>query len=363
MVPIFDYLRALDDYEQDMLEAVRRVLRSGRLILGPETEAFEHEFAEACGVQHCIGVTSGTDALYVALRTLGVGAGDEVITVANTCVPTIAAVRMTGATPVFVDIDESTCMMNPALTEAAITNKTKAVLPVHLWGMAADLEALVGIAEHRKIALVEDCAQSFGTLFRGSQTGTFGAAGCFSFYPTKNLGAFGDAGAIVTNDDDLATRLRRTRMYGYDDHRVAIQPGVNARISEIQAAMLRIKLRYFPEDLDRRLANAGRYRAEVENEIVAFPTILEGVRASYHQFVVRTDRRDALRAHLDNAGIANDVHYPVPVHQMPAYDGYAPADGLPTTERACDEVVSVPVHGALTREEVDAVVQALNDFH
>lgn len=362
MVPIFDYLRALDEYENEVLEAVRRVLRSGRLILGPETEAFEHEFAQACGAKFCIGVNSGTDALYVSLRALGVGPGDEVITVSNTCAPTIAAIRETGAVPVFVDVHESTCMANPALIEHAIGPKTKAILPVHLWGMAFDIDAILGIANKHGIPLIEDCAQSFGTLYRGKQTGTFGATGCFSFYPTKNLGAFGDAGAIITNDESLAMRLRRMRMYGYDEHRVSVQPGVNARIGEVQAAILRIKLKYFAPDLEHRLANAEHYLAAVRNDLVSFPEILPDVRASYHQFVVLSDRRDALRAHLTANEIGNDIHYPVPVHMMPEHAPCAPKGGLPITERTCDRVLSVPVHGALTKDEVTQVTAALNSF-
>ena len=362
MIPIFDYLRALEEYESEVMDAVRRVLHSGRLILGAETEAFEHEFAQACGAKYCVGVNSGTDALYVALRTLGVGAGDEVITVSNTCVPTIAAIRETGAVPVFVDVDESTYMMNASLVEAAITKKTKSLLPVHLWGMAVNLDAVMGIAAKHEIPLVEDCAQSFGTLYKGGQTGTFGAAGCFSFYPTKNLGSYGDAGAVITNDDELATRMRRMRMYGYDEHRVSVQPGVNARIGEMQAAILRVKLKYFGPDFERRLANAALLRSEIENTKLSLPALVPEVRASYHQFVVLTEKRDALRAHLNDRGIGNDIHYPVPVHRMPEHAPYAPKRGLPVTERACDRVLSVPVHGSLTNDEVDQVIAALNAF-
>lgn len=362
MVPIFDYLRALGEYEQEVLEAIQGVLRSGRLILGAETEGFEREFAEACGAKHCIGVNSGTDALYISLATLGVGPGDEVITVANTCVPTIAAIRMTGAVPVFVDVDDATCMMDTDLIEAAITARTKAIVPVHLWGGAVDANALGAIAAQHGIPVVEDCAQSFGTTYRGRQTGNFGVTGCFSFYPTKNLGAFGDAGAVITNDDALAVGLRRTRMYGYDEQRVAVQGGVNARISEFQAAILRIKLRYFAADLERRLAHADRYRSGIENAALSFPVVHADVRHSYHQFVVMCESRDALRGYLSAHGIGNDVHYPVPIHRMPAHAAFGPEGGLPKTERACDRIVSVPVHGALSADEVEQVVQALNAY-
>lgn len=362
MIQTFDYLRGLPEREAELIEAIRRVLRSGKLILGPETAAFEAEFAEASGARHCVGTASGTAALHVALAALGIGPGDEVISVANTCVPTVAAIRMTGANPVFVDIDDATLMMDPARIEAAITPRTKAILPVHLWGMSADIGAIAAVAEARGVPIVEDCAQSFGTLCGDRQTGAFGIAGCFSFYPTKNLGAFGDAGAVLTNDSDFADRLRCVRMYGYDASRIAIEEGTNARIGEIQAALLRVQLKRFPAALERRLAIASRLRLEISNLRFEFPAAVAGSRPSYHQFVIRTAARGELQTFLAVHGIGTDIHYPVPVHKMPAYARFAPERGLPITEGACNKILSIPVHENLRDDEISAIIDALNRF-
>lgn len=362
MIEMFDYRRNLPEIEDAVLDCVRRVLHSGRLVLGPETEAFEREFAQYLGAKHCVGVTSGTTALHVALLALGVGRGDEVITVANTCVPTIAALRLTGATPVFAEVDPDTLLMDPAAVEDRITERTRCIVPVHLWGIAADAGRLKSIADSARAALVEDCAQSLGTTFDDTPTGLFGSAGCFSFYPTKNLGAYGDAGAIVTNDDAIAATLRQVRMYGYDGEPVAEIEGMNGRISEIQAAILRLKLADLDTALARRRSIAQSYHDRVSNPAIRLPAVPDGCEPSYHQFVIRTNERDALIDHLKANGIASGVHYAVPIHEMPAYRRFAPAADLPNTEMCCSDVLSIPVHDALTDEEVDSVVDALNRF-
>lgn len=355
MIPIFDSRRALPELEAELTSAFRRVLRSNALILGPETRQLERELAAWAGAADCVAVGSGTMALFLALRGLGVGPGDEVVTVANTCPPTVAAIRLTGAVPVFVDVHPDSLMMDVGQVEAALTPRTRAVLPVHLWGCAADLDALVEITRRRGLALVEDCAQAAGTRFRGRQVGTFGAAGCFSFYPSKNLGAYGDAGAVLTSDPELAERLRRLRMYGYAGGvPVSTIEGFNGRINEVQAALLRVKLPRVEGWNERRREIAGRYREELGG--VGFPLCPPEVLHCYHQLVVRSADRRRLTGRLDAAGVQWGIHYATPVHLMPAYAPFARP--LPVTERAADEILSIPVHEHLTDDEVSAVVEA-----
>jgi len=361
-IKAFDYLRLLPEIEQEVHEAFRRVLRSGWLLLGPETEALERELAEWIGARHCVAVHSGTTALHLALRALGVGTGDRVVTVANTCSPTAAAIRLAGAEPAFVDVDEDSLMMDVDRAAEAIGGRTKCLLPVHLWGDAVEIERLVELADERGVPVVEDCAQAQGTRVRlrgaGSatrQVGTFGALGCFSFYPTKNLGAFGDGGAVVTDDGELAERVRALRMYGYRGGQVSEIDGANGRISEVQAALLRVKLRVLDDWLARRRRVAERYRRGLEPTELRVPRRAPRVEHSYHQFVVRSPDRDGLAAALDAAGIGYGIHYPVPLHAMPAYRRFATAP-LPVTERAAGEVLSLPIHEALTDAEVDRVV-------
>jgi dTDP-4-amino-4,6-dideoxygalactose transaminase len=273
MIPTFNYLRTLPEIEEEIKEAFLRVLHSGHLLLGPETESFETEFAKFIGVNNCIAVTSGTMALYLSLASLKIGPDDEVITVSNTCAPTISAIRLAGAVPVFVDVNENDLMMNTKLVEKKITNKTKCILPVHLWGNCVDIESLLSVADKYSIFIIEDCAQAHGTLYNMQQVGTFGRLGCFSFYPTKNIGAYGDAGAIVTNDDDLAKNVRRMRLYGYDSNGCSIVEGCNARTSELQAAFLRVKLRIFPQWIERRTEIAKNYNKKISNKNILKPNV------------------------------------------------------------------------------------------
>lgn len=352
---MFDYRRALPDLENDLVDAFCRVLHSDALILGPETEAFEREFAEWAGVEHCVAVSSGTMALFVALRGVEVGPGDEVISVANTCPPTIAAIRLTGATPVFVDIEPDTLMMDVAKVESVITPRTRAVMPVHLWGSSVDLAALGDIARRNDLFVVEDCAQAAGTRFQGCQVGTFGDAGCFSFYPSKNLGGYGDGGAVVTDDHHLAARMRKLRMYGYDGSPVSTLEGFNARINEVQSALLRVRLPRVDGAITRRREIAARYREELT--VVRWPTLPARVEHSYHQCVVRCENRERIIERLEAAGIEWGVHYPTPVHLMPAFTEWSRE--LPVTERTADEILSLPVHESLADDEVSAVIHAV----
>lgn len=361
MVLSFDYLRSLPQLEEEAVAAFRRVLHSGRLILGPETEAFEHEFARYVGARECVAVTSGTMALYLGLRALEVGSGDEVITAPNTCSPTVAAIRMTGATPVFADVRDHDLMIDPQAVERAVTRKTRVILPVHLWGHAVQVERLLEISSDCSAALVEDCAQATGTTISDRHVGAFGALGCFSFYPTKNLGAYGEGGAVVTDDREVAVRLRRLRMYGYDKSGQSQIEGTNGRFSEIQAAILRIKLRLLPDWLERRRRAADFYRDNVVADGLRLPPVDPDSSASYHQFVIRCSDRDAVTRALEEQGIQSAVHYPVPLHKMPAYRTFAPPPGgLAIAEGAASEILSLPVHEALEASELEEVARALN---
>lgn len=361
MIKSFDYLKTLPEVENDVMSAVRRVLRSGQLILGPETAALEDEFADFVGASHCIAVTSGTAAIHLSLMALEVGPGDEVITVSNTCAPTIAAIRLTGATPVFVDVGSHNLLMNPdALTER-INSHTRCILPVHLWGSSVALDRVLEVARRHGLPVVEDCAQATGTRYRNRHVGTFGELGCFSFYPTKNLGAYGDAGAIVTQDEGLARKLKALRMYGYDKSAVSLIEGTNARIAELQAAILRVKLGVLPQWLARRRRIASLYNEHVRHPAISTPVRDDDSEPSYHQYVVRCQARDLVTESLRASGIGFGIHYPVPVHLMPAYrhlggDSLA----LPVTVRASHEILSLPVHEALTEKEALTVAKTLN---
>lgn len=361
VVPLFDATRTLPAIEADLLAAAQRVLRSNRLILGPETEAFETEFAAACGAAHAVGVSSGTAALHAGLMALGLSQGAGVLTVANTCAPTAAAIRAAGCEPGFVDVRSHDFMMNPAHLEAAISPRTEAVLAVHLWGKAAPMDGILAVARKHGLAVIEDCAQAMGTRYGGRQVGTLGDVGCFSFYPTKNLGTYGDAGAVITQDAALAERVRRLRMYGYDEQGIVQFDGLNARIAEIQAAFLRIRLARFPQDLSRRAANANRYLAAVDADGVALPRWDANAQCSWHQFVVECQNRAAVIARLKGRGVACGIHYPTPLHRMPAYADVGRSGlPLPITEQAAERILSIPVFEGLRPEEVQCVITALS---
>lgn len=361
MIPTFDYLRTLAEIEEEIVEAILQTLHSGQLILGSQTRQFEQAFAQQVGAEFCIGVTSGTTALHLAMLALDIGPGDEVITTANTCPPTIAAIELTGATPVLVEVYESDLLIDPEAVIRAITPDTRGIVPVHLWGQSVDIEALLAISQDTGIPIIEDCAQGQGTLYRGQHVGTFGRVGCFSFYPTKNLGAYGDAGAIVTNDRELAERITRMRMYGYSCPNYAIEKGMNARIAEIQAAILTVKLAHLDGWLAKRRANAARYQAEIVHPRLRLPHLYPDRVHAYHQFVIRCPDRPALIQHLEQHGIGYGIHYPVPIHQMPAYL-HLQTSPLPITEAASGEILSIPVHEALEDAEVSSIIQVLNSL-
>jgi len=341
--------------------AIHAVLGSGWYVLGREAEAFEQEFAAYVGVGHAVGVGSGTEALHLALKACDIGAGDEVITVSHTAVATVAAIELTGAAPVFADIEDTCCTLDPAKLEQLITPRTRAIIPVHLYGQAADLDSVLEIARHHGLVVIEDCAQAHGAIYRGRPVGSFGALACFSFYPTKNLGAIGDGGMVVTGDAALAGKVRLLREYGWAERYVSHIPGWNSRLDEIQAAVLRVKLRHLDADNAARGRIAAAYSAALAGCGLRLPDTRPGSSHVFHLYVVRSGEREALRLHLQRAGIAPGIHYPAPVHKQPAYISRFPAS-LPITERAANEVLSLPIYPELGDDEVGAVIDAVLGF-
>ncbi len=363
MIPVANPLAQYLAHRGEIDGAVRRVLAGGRYILGPEVEAFEAEFAALIGVRFAVGVASGTDALVLALRAAGVGPGDEVVTVSHTAVATVAAIELAGASPVLVDIEPAYYTLDPAGLEAAISPRTKAVIPVHLYGQPADLEPILAISRRYGLRVIEDCAQAHGAVYRGRRVGAWGDLGCFSFYPTKNLGAFGDGGMVVTDDPELAGRLRLLREYGWAERYVSSLPGYNSRLDELQAALLRVKLRHLEAANDRRREIAARYIEALAGTAVEPPRVRPEATHVFHLFVVRSKARDRLREFLAARGVGTAVHYPVPVHLQPAYRGRVRIAGpLAATEGAAREVVSLPMYPELTDEEVETVIGSIRAF-
>jgi dTDP-4-amino-4,6-dideoxygalactose transaminase len=335
--------------------AIARVLDSGWYVLGREVAEFEREFADSLGIAHAVGVNSGTDALVLALRALGIGPGDEVVTASHTAIATIAAIELAGAVPVAADIDPVHYTIDPASLEAAIGPKTRAVVVVHLYGQAADMDAVLGLARRHGLKVIEDCAQATGARWNGRRLGTLGDAGCFSFYPTKNLGAIGDGGAVVTHSAEVAENVRALREYGWRGDRISHQAGGNSRLDEIQAAILRAKLPFLDADNQRRRAIADRYDAALSG----VPARRPGCEHVFHLYVVRAANRDGLLAGLKARGVEAAVHYPRAAHQQPAYAGrLRGAANLPETEKAVAEILSLPIYPELTDAEVDAVIGA-----
>lgn len=347
-------------HAEEIHAAIQRVLESGHYILGPEVQGFEKEFAAYCGVEYCLSVANGTEAIEVALRALGIKRGDRIATVANTVTATVSAIEQVGAIPVFVEINPDTMVMDHLSLERLLSHDgegIKAVVPVHLYGHPAPMPAITRIAEHHHIFVIEDCAQAHGAAIAGRKVGSWGQAAAFSFYPTKNLGALGDGGAVVTRDAALAERLRLVRQYGWKTRYVAETAGRNSRLDELQAAILRVKLRYLEIENAARRALADRYMESLAAAPLRLPSLDEGAIHVYHQFAIRLPGRDALKDYLHERGIGCGVLYPVPIHRQPAYMDRALT--LPYTERACGEVLCLPCHPGLTTAEVDSVSAAI----
>jgi aminotransferase EvaB len=341
--------------------AIERVLTSGHYILGPEVEAFESEFSRYLGGGQVIGVANGTEAIELALRAAGVGPGDRVATVANTVTATVSAIEQIGARPVFVEIDPATLVMSlPALQAVLARTVVKAVIPVHLYGHPADMPGIMALCRAAGVVVIEDCAQSHGARVGGRHAGTWGDYAAFSFYPTKNLGALGDGGAVVASQPEGAERIRRFRQYGWRQRYIAESPGRNSRLDELQAAILRVKLPSLDVLNTQRRVLAAAYQDRLSGLPVLLPATAEGVEPVYHQYVIRTDRRDALREALLPQGITCGVLYPVPIHRQPAYAD--PALSLPESERACAEVLCLPCHPGITLADVETVARAIRAF-
>jgi dTDP-3-amino-3,4,6-trideoxy-alpha-D-glucose transaminase len=344
----------------DVRAAIDRVIERGWFVLGPEVEAFEQEFAAASGASHAIGVGTGTDAIALILRALDIGAGDEVITTPLSAAYSALAIMMAGARPVFADVDPARLTIDPDRIAAAIGPRTRAILPVHLYGQPAQMAAIEAIAKTHKLAIVEDCCQAHLATAAGRPVGTIGTAGAFSFYPTKNLGALGDGGAVVTNDRALADRLKRLRNGGQTDRYHHQEPGVNSRLDELQAAVLRVRLPRLRAWTDRRRALAARYRLRLAGSAVDVPPQHDPGHV-YHLFVVRHRARPDLQAHLAARGVETLIHYPVPIPRQPALAALDPAE-CPVAVRACDEILSLPLHPALRDDEVDEIAAAVHAF-
>jgi dTDP-4-amino-4,6-dideoxygalactose transaminase len=357
-IPFLD-LRLGED-AADVEAAIRKVLERGWFVLGPEVEAFEREFAAASGAPHAVGTGTGTDAIALLLRAVGVRQGDEVITTPLSAAYTALAVMMIGARPVFADLDPDRMTLDPRAAESAITPRTAAILPVHLYGQPADMTAFSSLAERKGLALIEDCCQAHLGTCGGRPVGTFGAGGAFSFYPTKNLGALGDAGAVITSDAGLGDRIRRLRNGGQIDRYRHAEAGVNSRLDELQAAILRARLPHVARHTGIRRSLASNYRAGLAGASVTVPPELDPGHV-YHLFPVRTSMRSALQAHLSDAGIETLVHYPIPIPRQQAFAAVNPAE-CPIADHACNEVLSLPLHPGLRPSELARITDVVQSF-
>lgn len=354
--------RGFYQYQEEFEKKALEILRSGWYVLGKEVENFEREFAAYLGAKYCVGVASGLDALWIAFRILGIGEGDEVIVQGNTYIASVMGITINGATPVFVEPDEY-FNIDAAKIEEKITEKTKAVLVVHLYGQASNMKPIVDVCKKYNLRLVEDCAQSHGAKFNGQMTGTFGDIGCFSFYPSKNLGAFGDGGAIVTNDKKVAEDVRVFRNYGSEKRYYNRVVGTNSRLDEMQAGLLRVRLSHLQALEEDKRSICMRYLAELSNTVIEVPKIREGSTHIWHQFVIKTDKREQLIAYLNTKEIGTIIHYPIPPHLSEAYRYLGMKEGdLPITEKYAKSVLSLPLYNGMTEEEQTFVIHSINQF-
>ncbi|HWN99350.1 MAG TPA: DegT/DnrJ/EryC1/StrS family aminotransferase [Blastocatellia bacterium] len=362
-VPFLDLRASYLELKEELDAAFQRVMNSGWYILGEEVNAFEQEFAEYCGTRHCVGVANGLEALALILRVYGIGPGDEVIVPANTYVATWLAISATGATPVPVEPNGGTYNIEPGRIERAITTRTKAILPVHLYGQPAEMDPINEIAARRRLRVIEDAAQAHGARYRDRRAGSLGDAAGWSFYPTKNLGAYGDAGAVTTNDGELAERVRLLRNYGSREKYYNEEKGTNSRLDELHAAMLRVRLRHLDEWNARRARIAGMYVERLKTADVMLPAVADGADPVWHLFVIRSKRRDELQRYLKSVGVNTLVHYPVPPHLQTAYQEMGLDGGrYPITEAIHREVLSLPMGPHLSEEDAVQVVNAVRSF-
>jgi aminotransferase EvaB len=362
-IQVWDYRKEYEQYREEILGAVDKVFASGRLILGQSVKDFETAFASYCGASNGVGVNSGTDALFIGLKALDIGEGDEVITVPNTAVPTVSAIVATGATPAFVDVDPDTCLMDTSKLEEALTDRTKCVLPVHLYGQCADMDLINDFAQAHRLKVLDDCAQSVGALNKGRMCGSMGDVAAFSFYPTKILGAYGDGGMVVNNDPDVAERVKSLRMYGMGSEYYAEEQGYNSRLDEVQAAILSCKLKYVEQWIERRRRLAAEYHRRLRRTGLHLPQEAAGNRHVYYVYVVAHSRRDWIIEELKKRDIFVNISYPYPVHTMRAYGhlGYKEGD-FPVTEQLAKTIFSLPMYPTLTDEEQDTVCRAMEEI-
>ena len=349
-------------YQQEFEEKALSVLRSGWYVLGNEVKTFEERFAEYTGASYCVGLASGLDALWIGCKMLGIGPGDEVIVQANTYIASVMGISMNGATPIFTEPDEY-FQIDADKIEEKITEKTKAIMVVHLYGHVADMDKIVSLCKKYNLKLIEDCAQSHGATYKGKMTGTFGDVGCFSFYPSKNLGAFGDAGALVTNDPKIAEETRIYRNYGSEKRYYNKVVGANSRLDELQAGLLNVRLSHMDEITEERKRLCANYTNKLCNPSIYLPKERETTSTVWHQYVIRCDRREELIAYLNEKQIGTIIHYPIPPHLSEAYQYLGHKKGeFPITENYADTVLSIPLYNGMTEEEQQYVIDAINAF-
>jgi len=355
-------IRQYKSIEDEVNDAISSVLNGGKYVLAENVESFEREFAQHLGVKYAVGVASGTEAIQLALMALGIGRGDEVITVSNTAVPTVSAVSLAGATPVLCDIDPSTLTIDVEKVQDRVSRNTRAILPVHLYGMPVDMNRLSVIAGKMSIPLIEDACQAHGASIDGKKVGGFGTLGCFSFYPTKNLACYGDGGAVVTDDEDLYDKLKLLRNYGQRDRYMHEVKGLNSRLDELQAAVLRVKLKYLDTWNSQRIKLAGFYDLLIKNEDVIKLPRIDGFTNVYHLYVIRHPRRDKLMQYLVQNGVQTLIHYPIPIHFQRSYAELGSEGDFPISEKACSEVLSLPLYPELKEAELEYISDLINKF-
>lgn len=359
-IKVWDYLVEYEKEKDEINETIQQVLTSGNLILGDKVKQFEGDFSKYCGVRYGVGVGNGTDAIFLALKSLNIGKGDEVITVPNTAVPTVSAITATGATPVFVDVNPETFLIDASQIERTITKRTKLILPVHLYGQCADMTEISRIAERNDIFILEDCAQSHGAEYDGKKAGSMSDVATFSFYPTKILGTFGDGGMIITNDPEKAEKLRRLRFYGMEKTYYSLEQGYNSRLDELHAAILLCKLAHIDEYISRRRSIAAQYNDQLSETGLILPTETPGNKHAYYLYVVRHPKRDIIIEELKKDDIFVNISYPWPIHIMPGFKelGYREGD-FPVAEKLAREIFSLPMYPSLTGEQQEKVVRSL----
>lgn len=361
-IPFATVERIHAQHSGELRQAYEAVMDSSWFIGGGPCEKFEEEFARYCGVKYGIGCGNGLDALMLSLRAMDIGAGDEVIVPSFTFIATALAVTYAGAVPVFVEVDPDTALLDPPLLEAAITERTKAIIAVHLYGQMVPMDEICAIAKKYSLKVLEDAAQSHGAVYQGKRAGSWGDVGCFSFYPGKNLGALGDAGGVVTNNPGLAAKVRAIGNYGAEKKYVHDYMGVNSRLDALQAAFLRVKLQYLDEWCAERRVIAGRYLAEIRNSKIKLPVVKHGTPV-WHLFVVRCEERNRLQAYLEEHGVGSNIHYPIPMHEQKSFTGYGlPHGSFPIAEKLASTVLSIPMFNGMTEDEVSMVIETLNKF-